>query len=111
MQRRAQSRRRYERDGPPVMRRRGRVAAAPRERPTIAQLCEEAGEQSDTLGQGIDMRVPVSDWAMALEALNHMHSAETNLARRDATMEALWDWKGDSEGEDDDEGDMVNLIT
>ena len=100
IKRRAQARRRLVRDGPPVMRRKGRVAVEPRQRPTISQLCDEADDQADMNGEGVDMSVPPSDWSMVLEALGHIQCAETMKRRRDQTMEALWAWKGDGVGED-----------
>ena len=40
------------------------------------------------------MRVDLSDWAMVLEALEHIQCQETNRLLKEKTVESLWEKRG-----------------
>ena len=69
------------------------------DRRTVAERYDQADAEHDTgYPEGL-MSVDISDWAMVMEALEHIQCQQTNRLLKDKTVESLWEKKGLDRGE------------
>ena len=73
---------------------RGRALEGAGTLPSVGQRFDQADDEHDCGAEGVGMRVDMSDWAMVMEALEHIQCEEVNRVLKQKTIEALWELKG-----------------